>query len=92
MLVLDSLNYSIGSRQKVLQYTNKDARCFRSNCRTEKGIEVGGVGLAARKFHHNPFGMCATGIAIAILNDLKSKCDAAPMTRCVLVFVPPFSY
>ncbi len=25
------------------------------------------------EFHHNPFGMCATGNTIAILNDFKSN-------------------
>ncbi len=40
--------------------------------------------MAARNFIITPFGMCATGITIAILNDLKSQSAAAPMTRFVL--------
>ena len=47
---------------------------------------AGGAALVlvgGEEFHYL-FGMCATGIVIAILNDLKFKCAAAPMTRFVL--------
>ena len=65
-----------------LQYKNSRGLAQLSlELRKELNAVVLVVGV---EFYHNPFGMCATGIAIEILNGLKSQSAAAPMTRFVL--------
>ena len=65
----------------MLQYASS-LRCAQLSLELRKELKA--VVLVGGEEFHYLFGMCATGIVIAILNDLKSQCAAAPMTRFVL--------